>query len=155
MNYQISGLDPNVFDHILGKESKELSAVGIQRMTVDQHPGFPCRISLEDAKIGETVLLLNYLHQPAESPYQSSHAIFVRESAPQAALDINEIPLSLKIRLLSVRSFDEDGMMLDAAVVEGEALDEAIQELFTNASCSYLHIHNAARGCFAARVDPA
>jgi hypothetical protein len=155
MNFQISGLEPSAFEHLFGLDDESLSGLGVQRMEVDEHPGFPCRISLEDAQVGETVLLLNFEHQPADSPYRSCHAIFVSESASKAAPEVNQVPLSLKRRLLSVRAFDNEGMMLDAEVVEGAALDEVIAKLFADEACSYLHVHNAGRGCYAARVDRA
>jgi hypothetical protein len=124
-------------------------------MTVDEKPGFPCRVSLEDAEIGETVLLLNYEHQAAASPYRSQHAIFVREGAEMARPGINEVPESLKLRLLSLRAFDDDGMMVAAEVVHGREVEGVIREMLSDRKASYVHIHNAKRGCYAARADRA
>lgn len=155
MDFQIKGLDRDLFSHLFGLDHEALASQGIQRMTVDEHPGFPCRICLEDAEVGDTVLLLNFEHLPVDTPYRSRHAIFVSESASSARLAVNEISESLASRLLSVRAFDDNGMMLDAAVVDGKELDVLIQELFSDECCSYLHVHNAGRGCYAARVDRA
>ena len=63
------------------------------------------------------------------------------------------IPEQLAIRLLSVRAFDGDGMMIDADVVEGTGLEPLIERMFADGRVAYLHVHNARRGCFAARVD--
>ena len=155
MDFQISGLNPNKFSHLFGQDEEALAALGVTRMTVDEYPGFPCRITLEDAEVGETVLLLNFEHQSAKTPYRSAHAIFIRESTSKADLEVNEVPQLLKRRLLSVRAFDDAGMMRDAEVIDGESVADLIQKLFVDDSCSYVHIHNAGRGCYAARVDRA
>src|SRR5262249_35639552 len=125
----------------------------VVRMTADAMPGYPCRVTLEDVEPGETLLLLNHEHLPVDSPYRSRHAIFVREGAETAARYEDVVPLQLERRLLSVRSFDGEGMMVDADVVEGSALSELIDRMFADPSVEYLHVHNAKRGCFAARVD--
>ena len=117
------------------------------------NPGYPCRVSLKDVEIGETVLLMNYEHLPGASPYRSSHAIYVQESASQAVVEQNAIPGMLRDRLLSVRSFDGAGMMIDADVVDGHQLEPVIDRMLSNESVDFLHLHNARRGCFLARVD--
>ena len=98
---------------------------------------------------------MNYEHQPARSPYRSSHAIFVREGVNPAVLRKNEVPEALRIRLISVRAFDSDGMMIDADVVDGRNLESMIDRMFAIESVSYLHLHNAKPGCFAAQVERA
>jgi hypothetical protein len=155
MNFQIAPLPLAQFAPLFGLSDDELAAHNVVRRIVDRHPGFPCRVSLEDAAIGETVLLMSYEHQAAASPYRSSHAIFVRERAQEARPRVNEIPEVLSRRLLSVRGFDVRGFMVKADVVEGAALAEAIADFFASADVSYLHLHNAKPGCYAARVDRA
>ena len=54
------------------------------RQTATTKPGFPCRVSLEDAEVGEQLILVNYEHQPSASPYRAAHAIFVRKGVEQA-----------------------------------------------------------------------
>ena len=152
MNFQILAISNDRFSHLFGLDDDALEKQGVQRKIVDCSPGFPCRVSLQDAEVGESVLLLNYEHLPVSSPYRSSHAIFVRESAVEANLKANETPAMFRHRLLSVRAFDAKGMMIDADVVEGEGLEPLIEHLFANQSAKYLHIHNARRGCYAARV---
>ena len=155
MNFQISGLDDGKFRHLYGQAPDVLVKHGAVRMTVDSQPGYPCRVSLADARIGETVLLLNYEHLPAPSPYRSSHALFVREGVTAATVERNRIPEVLRIRLLSVRAFDADGIMLDADVVDGRDLEPVIHRMLSAESIEFLHIHNAKRGCFLARADRA
>jgi hypothetical protein len=108
-----------------------------------------------DGAAGESALLMNYQHQPALSPYRSSHAIFVREGARAAYLAKDEVPDMLRIRLISVRAFDSAGMMVDAAICKGTQLETTIGRMFSMKPVAYLHLHNAQRGCFMARVDPA
>ena len=155
MAFRISALDIDKFQHLFGQSSEALAAISVQRLSVDSKPGFPCRITLQDADVGETVLLLNFAHQAAKSPYRSSHAIFVRENATQTASVRNEIPETLSTRMLSVRSFDDAGYMVDAELAAGTDLGTVIARLFADNTADYLHVHNAARGCYAARVDRA
>jgi hypothetical protein len=155
MSFQISALQAAAFEPLFGLTDEELAARGAVRKIADRNPGFPCRVSLADAGVGETVLLLNYEHQPANSPYRATHAIFVREGAEEAHPRKDEVPEQLRSRLLSVRAFDERGMMLDADVVEGRSLEPIIERMLADASVGYLHLHNAKPGCYAARVDRA
>jgi hypothetical protein len=151
--FVIAGIDPAPFRHLYGQSDATLAAQGAMRMVVEAAPGSPCRVTLEDAAVGETVLLLNYEHLPVATPYRSCHAIFVREGAETAAVFVNSIPEQLAIRLLSVRAFDAAGMMLDADVIDGSGLATAIDGFFSDPRVAYLHVHNAKPGCFAARVD--
>ena len=155
MDFQISPLHIERFSHLFGQDNDGLSMQGVQRIVADSDPGYPCRVSLQDAKIGESVLLMNYEHQPALSPYRSSHAIFVREGARTATTASNEVPEMLRIRLISVRAFDETGMMVDADIGEGDHLEKFVNRMLSMPSVSYLHLHNAQRGCFMARVERA
>jgi hypothetical protein len=155
MSFQITGLPASAFAPLFALSDEQLATRGIIRMVVDRDPGFPCRVSLRDTPVGETVLLLNYEHLPVSSPYRSRHAIFVSQHATAARPDVNEIPESLRIRLLSLRAFDAAGMMLDADVVQGHELALTIGRMLDRDAIAYLHLHNAKRGCFAARVDRA
>ena len=99
--------------------------------------------------------VLNHACQPAVTPYRASHAIFVREGATQAYDAVNQVAESMRLRLLSLRAYAADGMMLDAEVVDGTVVEAVIAQLFGNADVSDIHIHNAKRGCYAARIDRA
>jgi hypothetical protein len=153
MSFQISALSIDRFSHLFGQDRETLAKKGVKRMVADNNPGYPCRVSLQDAEVGETVLLMNYEHQSMPTPFQSGHAIFVRESASQAIPNKNEIPKMFRHRLLSVRAFDKSGMMIDADVIDGERLESLIERMLENKSADYLHIHNAKLGCYAALVE--
>lgn len=153
MSYVIQGIDPAPFRHLYGLSDEALAAEQVVRMTVERKPDAPCRVELVDVDPGETVLLVNHAHLPVASPYRSAHAIFVREGAEVPARFENRIPEPLAIRLLSVRAFDRAGMMTDAEVIEGRDIEPLIARMFADPAVDYLHVHNAKRGCFAARVD--
>ncbi|MFX7918386.1 DUF1203 domain-containing protein, partial [Acinetobacter baumannii] len=110
--FAIAGLDPAPFAPLFGLSDAALADRGVERMTVTHQPGFPCRVTLEDAAVGETVLLLNYEHLPVATPSRQRHAIFVREGATQAARYVDQVPDQLAIRPLSVRAYDDAGMMI-------------------------------------------
>jgi Protein of unknown function (DUF1203) len=155
MAFLISGLPVAPFAPLFELPDQSLATRGIIRRTADKRPGFPCRVSLRDADIGESVLLLNYEHLRVPSPYRSRHAIYVREHATEYQPKIDEIPEVLQIRLLSVRAFDNSGMMVNADVVDGVELASVIHRYFEDQRTEYIHLHNAKPGCFAARVDRA
>ena len=156
MSFVVSGLPAAPFQNLFGLSEEALAAQGVIRMTSDSAVGFPCRITLEDAPVGETVLLLNYEHQPADTPYRSRHAIFVREAATAPTSTRDVIPLCLAVRpFISLRAFDVDGMMLDGEVVPGAELAAPIERLLALPKAAYLHAHYAGRGCYAARIDRA
>lgn len=155
MSFRITGLSPEPFLHLFGLPDAELQRHGAQRCHVDQPHGFPDRIELRDCAPGESVLLLNYMHQPADTPYRSSHAIFVREGATAAYDAVDTVPPVLQSRLLSLRAFDAAHGMVDADVVDGAALQPLIGRFLADPGVQYLHAHFARRGCFAARIDRA
>ncbi|MDH3493962.1 MAG: DUF1203 domain-containing protein [Acidobacteriota bacterium] len=155
MSFQIHALAFEPFQTLFSMTDEELADRRAKRMIVDSKPGFPCRVSLDDAEIGETVILTNFEHLPSKSPYRSSHAIFVREHAKRAFPAIGEIPESLTSRLISVRAFDNNHEMVEADVVEGEQLFNVIPAIFKDPEVDYLHLHNAKPGCFAASVTRA
>ncbi len=152
VDFQILALPGSLFDSYLSLNERELRLKNAAWIVADANPGFPCRVSLEDARIGEKVLALPFDHHDVDSPYKSSGPIFVRENATQADLDINEIPLMLRHRTLSLRGYSADAVMLEAEVLEGKDLEEHIVRLFQNSAIRYIHIHNAKPGCFDCNV---
>lgn len=155
MAFRITGLSPEPFRHLFGLADDDLQRLGVKRYVVDTSPGFPDRIEMRDAEPGETVLLLNHVSQPADTPYRASHAIFVREGATQAYDAVDEVPPVMRRRLLSLRAFDAGGMMRDADVVEGTGIEPVIARFFADPAVSYIHVHNARQGCYSGRIDRA
>ena len=152
MTYRITGIDPAPYRHLFGRSDEELAAEGVVRMTVTDST-FPCRVSLTDRAIGETVLLLNHVSHDVDNPYRASHAIFVTEGAEFPAKYVDEVPPVFRKRMLSLRGFDAAGMMADAMLTQPGQADTGIRRLFENPRIETIHAHNATRGCFAAKIE--
>ncbi len=155
MDFQITPLQGKDVEHLFQLTDAELAEQQACRQVVSSKPGTPCRVSMEDAEIGETVILFNYAHQPEDSPYKASHGVFVRENATQARFDVNEVPEVIRSRLISLRYFDQTHMMIDADVVPGDTVAQALTKAFDDEAIAYAHIHNAKPGCFAASAHRA
>jgi hypothetical protein len=152
MSFRISGLPTEPFAGLFDLSDGNLREHGAVRRIAEHNA--PCRISLTDARPGDEVLLVNYEHHPVDSPYRMRFAIYVRRGEEQYDA-VDQVPEQLRTRMLAVRAFDADGMMVAWEVVDGQRLEEVIGRLFTNPSAAYLHVHYAAPGCYAARVDRA
>ncbi len=152
-NFQIVGLSRAQFEPLFSLNENELAAKGARRMIVDAKPGFPCRIGLADAEVGETVILLPFVHHDVDPPYRASGPIFVRENANEAQLGRGEIPELVMCRTMSVRAYDKNAAMLDGAVVAGPEMKAHIEKLFANSTIEYLHLHNAGAGCYSCKVE--
>ena len=153
MSFRITGLPIDLFRPLFGLSDEALAAHGVLRHRVETKPGAPCRVTLTDAEPGESVLLLNHEHQSASTPYRASHAIFVREAALETQVLGDELPEVFHGRTLSIRAFDDAGMMVDADLCQGDAARPVIERLLGDAGTAYLHAHYAGRGCYAARID--
>lgn len=155
MHFRILGLSPEPFRHLFGLPDAALAAHGAIRHVVDAPFGYPDRIEVRDAQPGETVLLVNHMHQPADTPYRASHAIFVREGAEAAYDRVDEVPEALRRRMLSLRAFDGAHLMADAALADGREAEAAIARLLADPAVAYVQAHYATRGCYAARIERA
>lgn len=155
MSFQISALPAAPFEGLFQLDDEALASRGARRVTVDRKPGFPCRVSLADAEPGEVAILVQYRHQPVESPYQASGPIYVRQGVDQARVPAGGVPDVLRSRLLSVRAYDGTHLMTNADVVDGRQLETLVSRLFQDPGVSYLHVHFARPGCFACRIDRA
>lgn len=154
-SFQILALERERFSDLLSATEAELAASGARWVVVEGNPGYPCRVSLEDAEAGERVLLIPFMHHDVDSPYRASGPIFVREIAATRRLAVNEVPKMLERRELSVRAYSEEGMMVAARVVSGLDLGNAMAELLAAPEIDYLHVHNAGPGCFNCSVRAA
>ncbi len=154
-SFRLSGLSQEPFEPLFAMTDKELAAIHAVRMVATENPGFPCRVSLDDAEVSEEVLLLPFQHQPAASPFRASGPIFVRRGATQRVLMPGEMPEYVTCRQISVRAYDAAHMMLAAAVHAGCNVAEEIEQQFADPRIAYIHLHNAKRGCFLCAVDRA
>jgi hypothetical protein len=155
MDFRTRGLSPEPFISLYGQADEELAVRGAKRYIADANPGFPDRIEVRDVDKGVPVLLVNHIHQPGDTPYRASHAIFVREGATRAYDCVNEIPAVLRVRPLSVRAFNASHWMVDADLCDGLVLEPLIQKFLSDSAVAYLQVHFAKRGCYAARIERA
>lgn len=155
MTYRIQGLSPEPFAALFALTDAELASRRALRVTATADRGFPCRVSLEDAREGETLILLHHVSHDVETPYRAGYAIYVREIADAAADYVDELPPVFEGRPLSLRGFGADGLLKAAHLaLPGEA-DAGIRSLFDLQEVHEIHAHNAAHGCFAARIQRA
>jgi len=152
-DFRVCALPAESFAELFSQSDEALAARGATRRIVDETPGYPCRVSLQDVDRGETVIVLSYAHHPVAGPYFGSGPIFVRPHASQAQCEINAVPDLLRDRRLSVRAYDAAGLMSNASVVPGRDLRAEIERLFRDDLNAYLHVHNAAQGCYLCGVE--
>ena len=152
MTYSIQGLSPEPFAPLFALDDAGLAALNARRVTATADRGFPCRVSLEDAKAGEALILLHHMSHDVETPYRSAYAIYVRPGV-EAATYHDELPPVFEGRALALRAFAADGMLQTARLVGPGEADGAIRDLFEDDAITYIDAHNAAYGCFAARIE--
>lgn len=153
MSYRITGLDREPFAALFDMDDAALAEQGAVRVTAGADKGWPCRISLEDAKAGEELILVNHVSHDVATPYRSAYAIYLRKTAGAAAEYVDEIPPVFEGRPMAFRAFDADGMLRNAALALPGQADTKIRELFGAQEIAYIHAHNAAHGCFSAKVE--
>jgi len=154
-DFRLLALPVERFERYFSMTEGELAKQRVRRMTVDACPGFPCRVSLQDAEPDETILALSFVHHDVETPYRASGPIFVREGAGSVAPEPNTVPVMFNHRRLSIRAYDRHAMMVAADTCSGHQLESRIRLLFEESRAAYLHVHNAGPGCFACAVAPA
>lgn len=152
MTYRIEGLERQTYAGLLGLDEDELARRNARRVIADSKPGFPCRATLEDAEPGETLILFNHVSNDVPTPFRSAYAVYVRETATAAACYVGEPAPVFAGRTLSLRGFDSEGMLLGALLAPPGEADARIRELFELPEIATIHAHNAAAGCFAARI---
>jgi len=152
LDYIIEGIDPAPFAPLFGLSDAALAAHGAVRMVADAAPGYPCRVSLQDAAPGTALLLVNHISRPQPGPYHAAHAIFVTEGAGAPARFVNALPPVFASRVLSLRGFGADGMMVTALLTQPGEAAAGLEQLLADARVAEVDVHNAVRGCFAARV---
>ena len=153
MTYRIEGLDRDEFEHLFALDDEALAAHGAVRVEAKNKPGYPCRITLEDAEAGERLILLHHTSHDVATPYRSAYAIYVREAADRSGSYVDTLPPVFEGRPMAFRGFDANGMLRNAALAQPGEADAKIRGLFEQPEIAYIHAHNAAYGCFAARIE--
>lgn len=153
MSFRIVGLPRLAFEGYFAMDDAALAKAGALRVTADADRGYPCRVSLEEARQGERLILINHVSNAAPGPYRAAHAIYVRENAREAPAYVDRLPPVLAGRVLSLRGFDRAGLLRSARLARGAAVARDIAALFQDRQVACIHAHNAAYGCFAAKIE--
>lgn len=119
----------------------------------DAFPGYPCRQCLQDAAVGEELILVSHDPFEIDSAYRSASPIFLHRDCCEPDEGTAALPEQLTRRQLSVRSFDDAAMMIEAEVIDGTDLAATIGGLFADPNSDHIHVHNASRGCWAVTVE--
>jgi hypothetical protein len=153
MTYRITGLNPADYAPMFKMNDAELATMNAHRVTASANRGYPCRVSLRDADAGDSLILFHHVSHDVATPYRSAYAIYIREVADTQATYHDETPPVFEGRNIALRGFDAEGNLKNAALAEPGQADVRIRELFDNDDIAYIHAHNAAHGCFAAKID--
>lgn len=153
MTYRIRGLERGQFDRFFAMRENELARHRARRVTADAARGFPCRVSLRDAAVGDELLLVHHVSHDVATPYRSAFAIYVRKGADEPAEYVDSCPPAFDGRPLAFRCYDEGGNLRAAALVMPGEADATIRRLLAERETAYIDAHNAAHGCFAARIE--
>ena len=152
MAYRIEGLAPEAFESLFSMTDGELAERNAVRVIADNPTSYPCRVSLEDAAPGEELVLLNHVSNDVPTPFRTAYAIYVRKGA-QAASYTDETPDYLDQRTLSLRGFDEAGMLREGVLAMPGEADGQVRTLFERPDIATIHAHSATYGCFLARIE--
>ena len=153
MTYAIRGIDPAPYAALFDATDAGRDMARATIVTVDSDRGYPCRVSLKDARIGERVLLAHHVSNDIDGPFRMAHAIYVREGAEPAKPAIDSVPEMIASRTVGLRAFDASGAMRRAQLAGPGETDGTIRELFSDPGIAFIHAHNAAYGCFLAAVE--
>ena len=155
MHFRIRGLPAEQFAPLFTLSDQELAQQSaVRRIADERNPGYPCRVSLTDSQAGDELILANYEHHSVDSPYRMRFAIYVRQGE-ETYDGVDQVPEQLRKRMLAVRAFDADAMMIGHELIAGEKIEDAITRFFVDPRAAYLHVHFASPGCYAARIDRA
>lgn len=153
MTYTIQGLDPARFAPLFAMKDGELADHRAVRVRAAASAGFPCRVSLRDADEGDELVLVHHVNHDVETPYRNAFAIYVRKDAGEAARFIDECPPVFAGRPIALRGYDGSGMLVGARLAIPGGADALIRELLDDPQVAYIDAHNAAHGCFSARIQ--
>lgn len=153
MVYVVRGLDPATFAPLFALDDGELPQHRAIRVHASASAGFPCRVSLSDADEGEELMLVHHVNHDVDTPYRSAFAIYVRKKAGEAAEFVDACPPVFADRPIALRGYDAAGMLASARLALAGEADARIRELLDDEAIAYIDAHNAAHGCFSARIE--
>jgi len=130
-------------------------------VTVAGDTGYgPCRSCLKQFRPGEKRILFSYSPNDGNHPYNETGPIYIHAEACPSYEQRDKFPPEIKNgRLpipLALRGYNNDeGRMIDVALVGEREVEKAIAALFENPETSCIHARNAEFGCFIAHLERA
>jgi len=124
-------------------------------VTSNDDAPFPVRCCLHDATAEEGVLLLSVQPRSADSPYAAPGPVYIHRDRCAGYHLQGNVPQILRGRTLSLRGYTDEHMITGTAVVAGDDVETAAQQLLAEPGTAYLFVHFAGPGCYACRIDPA
>ena len=152
MTYSIKGLNPQDFTPFFALSDAALRGHRARRVTATANRGFPCRVSLRDANEGDSLLLIHHVNHDVDTPFRNAYAIYIRADAHEPGYFVDEVPPVMESRTMALRGYSSTGLLEEADIAIPGQADETIRHMLENTQIAYIDAHNAAPGCFAARV---
>ncbi len=153
MTLRIHAIPESFAEHVRHFRRDGHGNVDLTPQVVTEAHSAPCRVCLEDARVGEAVLLCTYSPFERPGPYATIGPIFVHAHRCTPFAPGAPMTDAIARRLLSLRAYDRGGRMVAADVIEGRELESLAQRLFEDPAASLLHVHHARAGCFACRIE--
>lgn len=152
--FRLIPLDTSVAE---GLRARRADAEGnaLQPQVADEPNAFPCRHCLRDAEPGEPMLLASYSPFQTQNTYREIGPVFVHADRCARHADERAIPDQLRRRLLALRGYDRNQILLAGEVVPGAEVEGAIERLLSRADVAWIHVRFAKPGCFACRIERA
>ena len=119
----------------------------------------PCRSCLKQFATGERRVVFSYSPNAVDHPYNETGPIYVHAEVCEPYQNTHAFPPEVengRIKFpLVFRAYNEEGVMIDAVLQNGEPASATIESLFENDKVAFTHVRNAQAGCFVAHVDRA
>jgi hypothetical protein len=144
-----------VASHARATRSDLFGHQALRPIRVDDSPGYPCRVCLRDAAVGDEVFLIAHRASPVEHPHSVVGPVYIHAHACAPWAAAGSLPPVVRTRRLAVRAYDSGGDLIACELAEGAAVEAAITRLFEDSRAAALHLHFARAGCFACRLERA
>lgn len=125
------------------------------RLTVVESPegGAPCRHCLRVSTDGERLIL--FAHRPfdGDGPYAEVGPVFIHADACARYAATTIFPPAFAERTLTLRAYDDRGLIASAEVAPPGARDDVLARMFENERVRFVHVRNPAWGCYDFAVE--
>jgi hypothetical protein len=153
VTYRVLPFPPEVASHARATRSDSFGHAGLRPIRVDESPGYPCRVCLREAAVGDEVFLIAHRASPVEHPHSVVGPVYVHAHACVPWAAAGSLPPIVSTRSMALRAYDAAGDLVACDLAEGPQLDAAIARLFEDSRAAAVHLHFARAGCFACRLE--